>query len=846
MTSGLQKMLSGGSMSSLPVLDCVSGSRSDDGSWHPVPRFMIRSAGFNFAYADLRHRPLVEALAQRRALRALVDALRTQWQDTHFPTAVAQLEAAGAERTAFKSLYRCRNDLGRNRPLQLEAATPSSEWRQRWNDVLDQLAASEQQVDVEVAEAVKTGQTVLRSLLDDARFVAAITASNPDAAARIRRSLCSDAAGRRSATRQDERVLYGYAQRLATKNETTSFFGPIDYGRLSASMSGEAVQLRYADQPVQTSLIRLSHWAVQALADRIAADPAIADLLPLRLHDGFWFDGTHLVIATTDRRIALGGTHATVLRAISSGRPPRLADLCEDQARAARTLLARKVIAAELVVPAALDDPADWLYRSLDELDGAAMMAVRQVWRGVLDGLTTGCGALVCARPDEREPLLRVVERQFSTATGLPARRGSGHHYADRLVITEDCRGGVAECVVATAGTEILVRRLSAPLTLCASFSVLVQRAVLRRAITLHRRLGGGPMRYLRFVAELDRNQPMSDVLADPEITDWLDQLDALVREAAVDGVATLAPADLAPLLCALPDGTLVSPDIFFTDDPATPGRSLADAGLVVGEIHHGIQVWTHLSALDPELERTSCEVADALRADDPAMASMLHRRTQGKAFERETTGTAIEFRTRAALHHPRTLPTESLQVHELSSGLRLTDATGRTLQLRPRHPRSASNWLFGTPPVIAPTPLRSAAVAPRVLVGDVVAWRRRWTLPGTAVQRLTTTAELPALVRVSDELIAELGLPELVFARNPIARKPVFADLRCPTSLRYLAHYLRGADTADLVEMLPTPDQWWLRPGSAPVSCEWRLTLSWRTGDLGAAGVLGRADEGE
>lgn len=804
------------------------------GSWRAVSRFLIRSAGFPAETTDFGADQVSRAVAARAGLRAEAAALREQWP-RWFDAAVRGLERDGADRSAFKTLYRARREVGRHRPVPPEAAGYlEAGWVRAWQRCLARLDAAERDLDDAVRAASGYGRDRLRELLTDDRFVAALTASNPELADRLRRSLLADPTGDRSSTRQDERVVYAYAQRFATKNETISFFGPIDYGTVG---DGDTVRLRYADQPIQQRWVRLSHWAVQLLADRIAEDPAIAGHLPLRIRDGCALTGQPgaepaLLIAGTGRRVPLSPAQAAVLDVVTSD-PLTMGELTSRRAdpAVAADLLSRGVLTRRPLVPTALDDPADWLLGLLGELCRAGVATAAR-WHDLLRTLVDGALAMTGRADAERPAVLAGLETAFSGATGHSARRGAGEHYADRLLITEDCRGGVTECVVPARQARALVRRLCPVLLLCASYSVLVQHAVLARALALHARLARqGPVSYLRLVAELDRTMSVEEATADPAPAAWLDHFDQLVRSATTEGLAQLDPAALGPLLREPPAGLVVSPDIFLCADPSDVDIERAD--VVIGEIHHGAQVWSHLSVLDPELAATGREVA-AVTGAGGELAALVCRRTQGKAFERELPGPVVLFRAAAAQGHPRVLDAAQLTVREVDGTLRLAAPDGTAVRLHARHPRSPSNWLFGPPPVVAPVPLRTAGHAPRVRVGDVLAWRERWRLDAEQLRELTGTRHPGELVRAAAALQERCGLPRLVFAKAQAARKPVFADLHCPTSLAHLAHYLRTSPTAELTEMAPQPRQWWLRPAGYPVSCEWRLTLGW-TGPPGA-----------
>jgi Lantibiotic dehydratase, N terminus len=813
---------------SLPGAADAPGRPAAHGSWRLVSRFLIRSAGFPFGIIDFGADQVSHALDHRAKTRAEAVTLLERWP-TYFAAAVRGLESHGADRAALKALYQSRRAVARHLAVPPAAAAHlDAGWVRAWQDCLAQLDAAERQVDEAARQAAERGRTQLRRLLADGRFVAALAASNPELAGRLRRSLAADPTGRRSSTRQDERVVYAYAQRFATKNETISFFGPIDYGTFGG---GDTIQLRYARQPLQARFVRLSHWAVQLLADHLAEDPDVAGHLPLRLREGYALTEAApgkpmLLVAATGRRAPLTPGQAEVLELVTSGTftATELASRLADSA-AALDLVARKVVTCRPLAPTALDDPATWLAGLLAELRRAGVAAAAR-WHGLLSKLARGALAMAERADAERAALLGELESTFSAATGQPARRGAGEHYADRLLVTEDCRGAVADCAVPPRQAQALARRLSPTLLLCASYSVLIQQAVLVRALDLCATLARqGPVSYLRLIAELDRAMSVEDVMTDPALASWLEHFDQTVRSAVTEDAALVDPAALGPLLRELPAGLVVSPDIFLCADPSDV--DIEHAPVVIGEIHHGAQVWSQLSVLDPDLAATGQEVA-AVTGAGGELAALVCRRTQGKAFERELPGPVVRFRATAAQPHPKILSAETLTVRRAAGTLELAAPDGAPVRLHARHPRSPSNWLFGPPPVVAPTPLRTAAHAPRVLIGDVVAWRESWRLDAEQLSELAGARHAAELVRAAAALRERFGLPRLVFARAQLARKPVFADLHCPTSLQHLAHHVRKSPTARLTEMAPQPRNWWLRPAGHPVSCEWRLTLGW------------------
>jgi hypothetical protein len=104
----------------------------------------------------------------------------------------------------------------------------------------------------------------------------------------------------------------------------------------------------------------------------------------------------------------------------------------------------------------------------------------------------------------------------------------------------------------------------------------------------------------------------------------------------------------------------------------------------------------------------------------------------------------------------------------------------------------------------------------PRIRLGNVVAQRRTWRIP---------PAELPDDVDSRDEhewYLAwrrwqrSVGLPRRVFASLGGERKPLYVDFDSYFSVQLLHTATRGATaTAVLTEMLPGPDELWLRDGA-------------------------------
>jgi hypothetical protein len=111
---------------------------------------------------------------------------------------------------------------------------------------------------------------------------------------------------------------------------------------------------------------------------------------------------------------------------------------------------------------------------------------------------------------------------------------------------------------------------------------------------------------------------------------------------------------------------------------------------------------------------------------------------------------------------------------------------------------------------------------APRLTIGRTVLRREGWSVPA---------AEVPQRAEDVAAFARDRGMPRRVFAKSPLERKPMYLDVESPVLGRILCRHARqaaaDADAARMAftEMLPTPEQSWLRDAAGErYVCELRL----------------------
>lgn len=110
----------------------------------------------------------------------------------------------------------------------------------------------------------------------------------------------------------------------------------------------------------------------------------------------------------------------------------------------------------------------------------------------------------------------------------------------------------------------------------------------------------------------------------------------------------------------------------------------------------------------------------------------------------------------------------------------------------------------------------------PRFTTGRLVLFRRRWTLsPGEPPEDgAAFFAEVARWRR-------RHGIPRHVFVHTTADLKPFYVDLESPLFVDLLRRALAGEATLHLTEMLPGPDEMWVRDGRGRYATEFLLHLS-------------------
>ncbi len=827
----------------------------------------LRAAGFP-AVEALRLADLAAAAAADRLAAATEEAERAQ------AAAVAALggEIGVAPREQVDGLVKAIHKLKRGRPLPaagLAGAAAARAAIEAWNGAAARAAEAREGYAAEFAAAAERLDRELRAVAGEARFREAVLWQNRRAAETgLGAFLRHPGAGRRAGYRDRARaqMLASYLQRYATKNDTIGFFGPVGWATLGEG--AETVAARPGADLLAARQVFFEGWAIDALADRLTADPEIRPWLaprrsPILRRDGGGYLGPG------GERLELGPLSSALMAACDGSRPARrlVAELGEISAEDEATLWkmladldAQGLLRWGFQIPLSIAPERD-LRAQLLAIEDAPLRARALA---TLDELAAGRDAVARAAGDaERlEGALDALEAAFERATGRAATRGAGMAMAGRTLVFEDCRRDL-ELELGAPFLETLAPALSLVLASARWFTYYVaadhREAFAEVYEELSARAGREPVDLLTFSRwALPRvAQPATFRELERELqARWHAVLGPTAGERRVARTA----AELRPRVrreFAAPGpgwqkARCHSPDLLVAAESLEAFRR-GDYEVVLGEVHLAMNSVDRQALLGqhPEPERLRA----AIEADlpEPSVIPILPRMWH-YAEAVASVGfpvPAINGRLDVALRSPKdyyldfTLDPPFTRDHLLPIGELVVEPSADGLAVGPRGGEVRFDVVdFFQLVLMAATLdtfriLPAAPHAPRVTVDRLIVARESWTLPAAALEWAREPAPA-ARFAAARRWAAERGMPRFLFAKTSLERKPVYLDLASPVLVDAFAKAARKAADAGpdavvaLSEMLPAHGRLWLPDARGNrYTCELRMVAV----DLGSSG---------
>lgn len=815
--------------------------------WNVFPHFIVRTTGFPFELTEqLRCPDTVAALGKVARVEAELDALRRSAPRIHHPPRAVLAALRG------------------NRAVPLHDLADPSLFTD-WNALARSLEEAKAVLEEAASRELPQGLARLKAIAEEPRFQEAIASSSPP--------VYLDLARQRWSTRV-ERQVASYVQRLSAKNETMSFFGPINYGRFDPSAE-DGIQLSWSGPArLKGRRTHAASWMVQGLVSAIAFDPGVAPWLVLR-RKGY----ANAPLPRARKRL---GELLVEMRAVTVQQVERMVHLQGTKARPLGELLVEAAhctpdeLAAALRQQASGREPAggvpddvQLLGRLVEESDGTRRLEVLAQRLGVtlerlLPVVQRGCDKRLLTHQLEVPsaaylPIQALIERiagipgpaarlhlegleQVLERMGRysPADAGTKVRLLDEVRAFVEERWGVRSPFAPTPGAPPPAageRRRS-------DGQFYADRLPMREECggDLRLRIGGArateiaervqaPLDLLASASERTRRAALARVaqlLGHKRAPFWkvvaafaeqpipydtsLTEWIAATPRAPDARALSLDPSTYPPV--PPPDGLplICSVDLLICAGDLN-AFARGEYQVVMGDIHDTAQVWGWALQFMDDRRGVETEMVRAIgRAarELPIVTALASRRTG--LLPSEFPGPVIELGGVSDRPSAWRMPFDDLWVESDGQSARLwSESLQSEVALYNGELESLVHTAFAIPRIRAPK-VDFGAHTPRISVGQVVLQRETWVLPAAAAQELAACKDDRARLAAAARLWASLSLPQVVFAKFPGERKPVLIDPANPFVLRAFSNMLEEKGSATLTEMLPSTEQLWLK----------------------------------
>lgn len=854
---------------------------SQAGRWSLLPVVVLRHAGFNFDTVEVLADPAAATEAACLAghadrMRPLAQQVKEALRREEPPRRAAVSSAVGmllpVPRSAFTAaLSQLSPGAGALlHSYQRESLAMAAQWPQ-WQVT-------------HRSRLVRTGEALIETFRKDRRLRDVLLLSN-DAQYPLFDAWLEEGVDPGSDRgRKLVDVLCRYLQRVATKNETHSHFGPVAVGWVDTDATRVAWRWGH-----ERRTVHFSHWSASRLARSLSATAVLAGWVRPRRRPWALLEGSTITryAFTSEEGLAADWRFHCAAQAPVSEAEAWLFSQCDgsrtvatlrvayherygrtrtDFDSALASLTSQDFVVAQFEVPVGVPDPLRHLRLALDDapadhvtVDSPAADSpeIRQV-RERIARLETLLDQVARSELPDRPAAVAALKQEFTELTGARDNRGAGHHYADRAIFFEECRSPVQGLRISSQLATFLERDLAPiyQLALAGPRLRLIRETVLL-ADWAARRFGvvqDVPLNrfYAAYFDDRDALLEQCDNI-DAEIDRWDAELTTVLLDEA-DPVADeviISQEQLRELTARCPDhpAAVCNPDVMLAAADVEALRR-GDFLAVVGDLHAVRELLTH-SSLSVVLQQQVPDLAERVAAGyqqllepDELLCDMARSHPDKTATQALLPIPDVEIYGRSPKPRGQVITPDRMYVRTAVGGIELR-AAGIDQRLRLMAPPAGGPSIRQDPlsPFAFPRRLgglninaRDHVRVPRIRCGRVVLQRQLWRLPVAELRGVDPSGR-PCGGDAAEYLAASRarirwGLPRYAFAKLGHEPKPLFVDFESPLLVRQLCRMARAAaGPVEFSEMLPGPDSLWLERCGARHTCEIRCAVFASTG---------------
>jgi hypothetical protein len=642
---------------------------------------------------------------------------------------------------------------------------------------------------------------------------------------------------RNSHQRQREEVVASYWQRYCTKNDTVGFFGPVGWARFTSQ--AECLSVRSGEQLVTARKTYCEAWAIEALGTAILkkhnVQPWIAPILMpfIRivgavLHHPLF---GRVQLSTSQALLLKGCNGRDTARQIAAAllRSRNTEFKTEgDVYQSLKELAGKKFVFWSFNIPMG-PHPEQALRAALQRVEDPGIQRSAISWLDEFESAKRGIAA-AAGDADKLNSAFDNLETVFTRATGLAATRNHGQVYAGRTLVYEDCRRDV-EVLVGPQLLHSFARPLSLLLFSGRWFASRIKAAYKEAFGRIYSRHVEGAGRIAvdaaplwleaipllledgpRFVAPIQEEfrQKWSRILQlgpgrEPVNYSYEQLCEPVAREFSSEGPGWASACYHSPDVMIAADGeeAIRRGECLFVLGEVHMSKNTLDASLFVNQHPSPDEL---LSAIERDLGALNLVAAGATTHDAGCRTTPT---LVGKSAFR------LEYLPNAFIgDRSRSIPISSMVVESQEGELMAKSRDGRfRVSVMDLVGSLLSNMVSDCFKIFTPRPH-----TPRIAIDRLVIKRESWRFPLAELQFASCSD--PAEGFLGARIWAHRHrIPRFVFYKSPVETKPSYLDLQSPILASVFFKQIRrtleahGPDAMiDVSEMLPSPEQTWLR----------------------------------
>jgi hypothetical protein len=798
--------------------------------WSFLSDFIVRSTGFPQHLMDRLTFPQSMIKIKQYVQLEQSHESERDWFLLHFNEWVASMQLTYPKGDPiFKLIYKMKKQVSKGNDIRIEKwpvnLPPGKKWIEEYNKRRAMLMEQRAEMKTVLQNEWKEKTASLHTILKEPKIQEAIAHSNPEVWKTLQGYLQKSMSDMKPwRKRYEERTYSSYLQRFLFKNDTTSFFGPLNYGQFY-KQTEPVKYIRTGSIPSKRRSF-LAYWAVEALANEINREEEWKPYLPLSLQDSFYLTNDGVIQAQTRKKLTLIADVIYILRqsdgrTINENLNQAYSKPVIDQLE---KLIEKGIVQRGYRVCPSHHHLLEELMHFVESLPNAEL---RKEWLTRLNQFQLWQAEYSNGDAEQKVRILQQAGNLFRSITGKEPTQAQGMLYADRHLFCEECAGDIKHFTLSTNLKKDIESRISPILDWGYSIAVRKKNLAQQKAheifIQLIERNGLDRVPLLTFLLALKEHAfeiDLGEKSPSKLLANWV-SMQTLQKSKKIELQdewiqEQIRSSSFHKHLC------VTSPDLMLQAENLEKIEQ-GDFQWVIGEVHWGTQGMSNLLYFHPNRNQWIKEVTQSMKSlpNGKHLVNVVLKQRAGKNFFVEMFEKSITLMGASAKEQKHVYPFAELYVTKEDGELVIKNQKEERIIPHMGEPNNPIALIFSEPSVVIPK-FHIENHTPRIEYRNVVIQRETWIIPTSEWSDVSNKDQYEQILHTW-KLKQKFGLPDEVFVRVDSEMKPFYVHFHNLFLIDLLLKYVRSEEKITFSELLPNRNSTWFRNHQGSYCCELR-----------------------